>query len=104
MLEPRQRQFPQDAFDLTPLTVTFFVVLTLLGLGLVAWNWWVHGRDRAYLTQHYLAGTAPAAAGPSSEPERIQPLFAHDTAGGTEFEPPPKHAPRRARADPRRER
>jgi len=60
LLEPRQRQFPQDAFDLTPLTVTLFVLLTVLGVGLVAWNWWVHGRDRAYLTQHYLA-SAPAA-------------------------------------------
>ena len=92
LLEPRQRQFPQDAFDLTPLTVTFFVVLTLLGLGLVAWNWWVHGRDRAYLTQHYLAGTAPAAAGPSSEPERIRPLFAHDTVV-VEFGPPQNMRP-----------
>jgi hypothetical protein len=92
LLEPRQRQFPQDAFDLTPLTVTFFVVLTLLGLGLVAWNWWVHGRDRAYLTQHYLADTTPAAAGPSSEPDRIQPLFAHDTLV-VEFGPPQNMRP-----------
>lgn len=92
LLEPRQRQFPQDAFDLTPLTVGLFVLLTLLGLGLVAWNWWVHGRDREYLTQHYLA-TAPAAAtGASSEQERTQPLFAQDTLV-VEFGPPQNMRP-----------
>ena len=86
-LEPRQRQFPQDAFDITPLTVGLFVLLTLVGLGLVAWNWWTHGRDRAYLTQHYLA-SAPSAATPSpAEPERTQPLFAQDTLV-VEFGPP----------------
>ncbi|MEP6753677.1 MAG: DUF2207 domain-containing protein [Candidatus Dormiibacterota bacterium] len=87
LLEPRQRQFPQDAFDVTPLTVGLFALLTLLGLGLVAWNWWTHGRDRAYLTQHYLA-SAPSAATPSpAEPERTQPLFAQDTLV-VEFGPP----------------
>jgi uncharacterized membrane protein YgcG len=54
LLEPRARQFPQDAFDVTPLTVGLFALLTVLGVGLVAWNWWTHGRDRAYITQHYL--------------------------------------------------
>jgi type II secretory pathway pseudopilin PulG len=92
MLEARQRQFPQDAFDLTALTVGLFVILTLLGLGLVAWNWWVHGRDRAYLTQHYLASTPPAPPGASSEPERTQPLFAHDTLV-VEFGPPQNMRP-----------
>src|SRR5450756_2459871 len=92
LLEPRQRQFPQDAFDLTPLTVTLFVLLTVLGLGLVAWNWWVHGRDRAYLTQHYLATAPTAATGASSEPERTQPLFAQDTLV-VEFGPPQNMRP-----------
>ncbi|HXD80187.1 MAG TPA: DUF2207 domain-containing protein [Candidatus Acidoferrum sp.] len=79
LLEPRLRQFPQDAFDVTPLTVGLFVLLTLLGLGLVAFNWWVHGRDRAYLAQHYLSDPP---SGTTSEPaagQRTQPLFAHDT-------------------------
>jgi uncharacterized membrane protein YgcG len=79
MLEARQRQFPQDAFDLTPLTVGLFVILTLLGLGLVAWNWWVHGRDRAYLTQHYLANVPSATTAAAAEPERTLPLFRTET-------------------------
>ena len=79
LLEPRQRQFPQDAFDLTPLTVTLFVLLTVLGVGLVAWNWWVHGRDRAYLTQHYLASAPSAATDTSGEPQRTLPLLARET-------------------------
>ena len=79
LLEPRQRQFPQDAFDITPLTLGLFVLLTLAGLGLVAWNWWTHGRDRAYLTQHYLASTPSTTTAASAEPERTQPLFAPDT-------------------------
>jgi uncharacterized membrane protein YgcG len=79
LLEPRARQFPQDAFDLTPLTVTLFVLLTLLGVGLVAWNWWVHGRDRAYLTQHYLANAPSATTTTAAEPQRTLPLFRTET-------------------------
>jgi hypothetical protein len=51
MLESRQRQFPQDAFDATPVTIGLFLILTLLGVGLVGWNWLRHGRDRAYVTR-----------------------------------------------------
>jgi hypothetical protein len=79
LLEPRARQFPQDAFDLTPLTVTLFVLLTLLGVGLVAWNWWVHGRDRAYLTQHYMASSSSAATATAAEPQRTLPLLGTET-------------------------
>ena len=92
LLEPRQRQFPQDAFDLTPLTVTLFVLLTVLGVGLVAWNWWVHGRDRAYLTQHYLASAPSAASGTSGEPQRTLPVFASETLV-VEFGPPQNMRP-----------
>jgi uncharacterized membrane protein YgcG len=92
LLEPRQRQFPQDAFDITPLTVGLFVLLTLLGVGLVAWNWWTHGRDRAYLTQHYHAKPPSAATEAPAEGQRTQPLFAHDTLV-VEFEPPQKMRP-----------
>ncbi len=83
MLEPRQREFPQDAFEVTPLPVGLFVLLTLLGVGLVAWNWWTHGRDRAYLTQYYL----------TSDPrQQTQPLFAHEPVV-VEFGPPQKMRP-----------
>jgi uncharacterized membrane protein YgcG len=54
MLEARQRQFPQDAFDLNPFTVGLSILIAIAGIGLVAWNWSVHGRDRRYLTQFYL--------------------------------------------------
>ncbi|HEX3508107.1 MAG TPA: DUF2207 domain-containing protein [Candidatus Dormibacteraeota bacterium] len=87
LLEPRSRQFPQDAFDVSPLTVTLFLLLTVVGVGLVAWNWWVHGRDRAYLTQHYLASTPSVPATSPSEPEQTLPLGARETLV-VEFGPP----------------
>jgi uncharacterized membrane protein YgcG len=83
MLEARKRQFPQDAFDITPLTVGISLLIAVGGIGLVAWNWWVHGRDRTYLTQYYL----------TNDPrERTEPLFHHDTLV-VEFEPPQKMRP-----------
>ena len=70
MLEGRKRQFPQDAFDINPLTVGLSLLIAIAGIGLVAWNWWAHGRDRTYLTQYYL----------TNDPrERTEPLFQHDT-------------------------
>ena len=92
LLEGRQRQFPQDAFDLNPLTVTLFVLLTVLGVSLVGWNWWVHGRDRAYLTQHYLADPPAGTTEALAEGQRTQPLFAHDTLV-VEFGPPQNMRP-----------
>jgi uncharacterized membrane protein YgcG len=78
MLEGRKRQFPQDAFDINPLTVGLSLLIAIAGIGLVAWNWWAHGRDRAYLTQYYL----------TNDPrERTEPLFQHDTVV-VEFETP----------------
>jgi uncharacterized membrane protein YgcG len=53
----------------------------------VAWNWWVHGRDRAYLTQHYLASTPSVPATSPSEPEQTLPLGARETLV-VEFGPP----------------
>jgi uncharacterized membrane protein YgcG len=78
MLEPRLRQFPQDAFDINPLTVGLAVLVLILGLGLVAWNWWAHGRDREYLTQYYLTHDPSQGAAP---------LFAHEPVA-VEFGPP----------------
>jgi uncharacterized membrane protein YgcG len=54
MLEGRKRQFPQDGFDINPLTVGLSLLIAIAGIGLVAWNWSIHGRDRRYLTQYYL--------------------------------------------------
>lgn len=83
LLEPRQRQFPQDAFDLTPVTGGIAGLLTVLGVGLVAWNWWTHGRDRAYLKQYYL----------TNDPrQQAEPLFKHEPLV-VEFEPPGQMRP-----------
>src|SRR5438309_7326359 len=78
MLEPRLRQFPLDAFDINPLTVGISALVLIAGIGFVIWNWWLHGRDRAYLTQYYL----------TKDPrEHAEPLFSHDPVV-VEFEPP----------------
>jgi uncharacterized membrane protein YgcG len=83
MLEARKRQFPQDAFDITPLTLTLSLLVAVGGIGLVAWNWWVHGRDRAYLTQYYL----------TNDPRQgTVPLFRHEPVV-VEFEPPQNMRP-----------
>ncbi len=83
MLEPRLRQFPQDAFDVTPVTVGLAALLLVIGVGLVIWNWWVHGRDRAYLTQYYLT---------NDPKEGTEPLFRHDPLV-VEFAPPQQMRP-----------
>ncbi len=78
MLEGRLRQFPQDAFDVNPLTVGIALVVLIAGIGLVVWNWMVHGRDREYLTQFYL----------TNDPrEHAAPVFTHQSVA-VEFEPP----------------
>jgi len=83
MLDARNRLFPIDAFDITPLTVTLSLLIAVLGIGLVAWNWWAHGRDRAYLTQYYL----------TNDPRQgTEPLFRHDPLV-VEFAPPQNMRP-----------
>jgi len=78
LLESRLRQFPQDAFDINPVTVAVSMLVLVAGLGFVIWNWWIHGRDRAYLTQYYL----------TNDPrEHAAPLFSHEPVV-VEFEPP----------------
>jgi hypothetical protein len=78
MLEPRLRLFPQDAFDMNPLTVGVSLLVLILGLGFVAWNWWAHGRDREYLTQYYV----------TNDPrEKGAPVFQHEPVA-VEFGPP----------------
>jgi uncharacterized membrane protein YgcG len=92
MLEERQRQFPADAFDATPVTIGLFLILTLLGVGLVGWNWWRHGRDRAYVTRYYLANNPTAPPDARAEHEQAEPLFAHEPLV-VEFGPPQKMKP-----------
>ncbi len=78
LLEPRSRQFPQDAFDINLLTVGLALLVLIGGVGLVVWNWLAHGRDREYLTQYYL----------TKDPrERAAPVVANESVT-VEFEPP----------------
>ena len=70
LLIARDRTFPRDAFDINALTVGLSLLIALAGIGLIVRNWWIHGRDRAYLTQYYL----------TNDPrERTNPLFHRDT-------------------------
>ena len=78
MLEGRKRLFPQDAFDVNPLIIFVSLIVLVAGLGLIARFWWLHGRDREYLSQYYH----------SNDPrERNDPLFHHDVIV-VEFDPP----------------
>jgi len=83
MLTERARNFPDGFFDFNPSTVTLFLALLVGGVTLVAWNWWVHGQDRAYLTQYYL--TNDPREGPL-------PPFHHEPVV-VEFEVPQKMRP-----------
>jgi len=78
LLEGRKRSFPRDAFDVTPLTIAISLVVFVGGIGLIARYWWLHGRDREYLTQYYL--TNDPREGPA-------PVFRHDPVV-VEFGPP----------------
>jgi len=78
LLEPRERQFPADAFDFTPLTVGVSLFIFAAGLAVVIWNWWRHGRDREYLTHYYSDG---------AQAQHAEPLFEHVPVV-VEFGPP----------------
>ena len=79
MLTAKAREFPQDAFVINPLTVILSLLILIAGVAAIAWNWWQHGRDRAYLTRYYEA--------PSGAPEEPEPLFKHEPVV-VEFGPP----------------
>jgi len=83
VLGPRLRQFPQDAFDINPLTVGIALLVLVAGIGFVVWNWLTHGRDRAYLTQYYLT---------NDPKEHAAPLFSNQPVA-VEFEPPQNFRP-----------
>src|SRR5437016_4662347 len=84
LLEARKRHFPQDAFDVNPLTVVGGLLLLLAGVGLIVRFWLRHGRDRAYLTRYYQTNDAA--------PDRLEPVFQHEPVV-VEFEPPQKLRP-----------
>src|SRR5438132_1415391 len=79
LLEARKRQFPQDAFDVNPLTVGLGLLLLIAGVGLIVRFWLRHGRDLAYLTRYYQTNDAA--------PDRLEPVFQHEPVV-VEFEPP----------------
>ncbi|TME54477.1 MAG: DUF2207 domain-containing protein, partial [Chloroflexi bacterium] len=80
LLEPRARSFPADAFDIEPLIVGIGALILIAGLGLIAWLWWQHGRDRAYLTRNYASRDTH---------EHTEPLLQHEPVV-VEFDPPEK--------------
>src|SRR4029077_10273941 len=58
-------------------------LIAIGGIGLVLRNWWIHGRDRAYLTQYYL----------TNDPrERTDPLLHRDPVV-VEFDAPQNMRP-----------
>jgi uncharacterized membrane protein YgcG len=63
-LEDRARTSFSDWFVISPLTVGLFLALLAGGTGFVAWMWWLHGRDREYLTQYYLTNDPRERAEP----------------------------------------
>jgi uncharacterized membrane protein YgcG len=83
LLEAREREFPQDAFAINPLTVAVALVVVLAGLALIFRYWFLHGRDREYLAHYYTTDDAA---------DRPEPLFAHEPVV-VEFDPPQKLRP-----------
>ena len=85
MLTAKAREFPQDAFDINPVTLLLALLIAAAGLAAVGWNWWRHGRDRAYLTRYY---ETPSV----NTPEEPEPLFKHEPVV-VEFGPPQNMKP-----------
>src|SRR5690242_17049446 len=85
LLESRKRQFPQDSFDVNALTIILSLLLLAGGIGVIVRYWYLHGRDRAYLTRYY---TTPAAG----TAEGMEPVFQHQPVV-VEFEPPQQLKP-----------
>ena len=78
LLEGRKRVFPRDAFDGNPLTIGISLLVLVAGVALIVRFWWLHGRDREYLTQYYL----------TNDPrDQLEPLFQHEPVV-VEFGPP----------------
>ena len=77
-LVTRLRDFPQGAFDINPVTIGVSALVLLAGIGLIARFWWLHGRDRAYLSQYYLTNDTR---------DHPEPVFNHEPVV-VEFGPP----------------
>jgi uncharacterized membrane protein YgcG len=74
-----------EYFEINPVTVLGSLLLLGIGLGLVGWYWWLHGRDREYTTAYYTQHDLNA-------PDELTPLFQHRPVV-VEFEPPDKLRP-----------
>src|SRR5205807_6146735 len=69
LITPLAPPTPVDALQINPATVGVSALILLAGIGLIVRFWWVHGRDRAYLSQYYLTND------PRDQPA---PLFQHE--------------------------
>src|SRR5207302_4089785 len=61
-----------------PVTIGVSALVLLAGIGLIARFWWLHGRDRAYLSQYYLTNDTR---------DHPEPVFQHEPVV-VEFGPP----------------
>ncbi len=82
ILEPRPRDF-KDFFEITPYTVGGSAGVLLGVVGFLGWIWWNQGRDRRFLTIHYLT---------EDTREEVAPLLASDPVV-IEYQPPEKLRP-----------
>jgi uncharacterized membrane protein YgcG len=86
--EPRPALLPNPLFgstlfDRTPGLIASSALMFVAVLGGLGTLWWREGRDRRYVSQHYLT---------QSIEEETLPVFASETTG-VEFEPPEKLRP-----------
>ena len=77
-LVPHQTFTQPNPFEINPATVGVSALILVVGIGVIVRFWWLHGRDRAYLTQYYVTGDTS---------EHAEPVFQHDPVV-VEFEPP----------------
>lgn len=80
-IEPDALDEIEDAFDVTPWTVSAALAVLVVGMAAVGRQWWMEGRDRWYGEVWYLNDGENALA-------KRKPLFARE-AVLVEYEPPP---------------
>jgi len=80
-IEPDALDEIEDAFDLTPWTISVALAALVVGMAAVGRQWWMQGRDRWYGEVWYLNDGENTLA-------KRKPLFARE-AVLVEYEPPP---------------